>query len=126
MTEYDYWKIFPRMPKKVTVGDITIRDGFQHLEKFISTRAKIFYLEQLIFAGCRNIEVTNLGNPFLMPQFSDAEELLAHLRSERFKKRCQVGAYLDPDVHGGESFNKVCQIWIQFRRTTGYIDSSGV
>jgi hypothetical protein len=45
MTEYDYWKIFPRMPKKVTIGDITVRDGFQHLEKFISTRAKIFYLE---------------------------------------------------------------------------------
>ena len=49
MTEYDYWKIFPRMPKKVTIGDITIRDGFQHLEKFISTQAKITYLEELIF-----------------------------------------------------------------------------
>jgi len=88
MTEYDYWKIFPRMPKKITIGDITIRDGFQHLEKFISTRAKIFYAEELIFAGCRNIEVTNLGNAYLMPQFSDAEEILAHLRSDRFKKRC--------------------------------------
>ena len=89
MTEYDYWKIFPRMPKKVTIGDITVRDGFQHLEKFISTRAKIFYAEELIFAGCRNIEVTNLGNAFLMQQFSDAEEILAHLRSDRFKQRCQ-------------------------------------
>lgn len=88
MTEYDYWKIFPRMPGKVTIGDITIRDGFQHLEKFISTRAKIFYLEELIFAGCRNIEVTNLGNPYLMPQFSDAEALFTHLRSDRFKARC--------------------------------------
>jgi hydroxymethylglutaryl-CoA lyase len=88
MTEYDYWKIFPRMPRKVTIGDITVRDGFQHLEKFISTRAKIFYLEELIFAGCRDIEVTNLGNPYLMPQFSDAEEVLAHLRSDRFKQRC--------------------------------------
>jgi hydroxymethylglutaryl-CoA lyase len=76
------------MPGKVTIGDITIRDGFQHLEKFISTRAKIFYLEELIFAGCRNIEVTNLGNPYLMPQFGDAEELLTHLRSDRFKTRC--------------------------------------
>ena len=83
MTEYDYWKIFPKMPRKVTVGDITVRDGFQHLEKFISTQAKITYLEELIFAGCRNIEVTNLGNPRLMPQFADAEELLAHLRSDR-------------------------------------------
>ena len=87
MTEYDYWKIFPRMPRKVTIGDITVRDGFQHLEKFISTPAKITYLEELIFAGCRNIEVTNLGNPRLMPQFSDAEELLAHLRSENFVSR---------------------------------------
>jgi len=89
MSEHDYWKIFPRMPKKVTLGDITIRDGFQHLEKFISTRAKIFYAEELIFAGCRNIEVTNLGNAYLMPQFADAEEVLAHLRSDRFKKRCE-------------------------------------
>jgi hydroxymethylglutaryl-CoA lyase len=76
------------MPKKVTVGDITVRDGFQHEEKFISTQAKKFYLEELIFAGCRNIEVTNLGNPFLMPQFRDAEELLAHVRNDRFKQRC--------------------------------------
>ena len=47
MTEYDYWKIFPRMPKKINIGDITIRDGFQHEEKFISTAAKIFYLKSL-------------------------------------------------------------------------------
>ncbi len=88
MTEYDLWKVFPRMPKKVTIGDITVRDGFQHEEKFISTRAKKFYLDELIFAGCKDIEVTNLGNPFLMPQFEDAEELLTHVRSDRFKKRC--------------------------------------
>ena len=88
MTEYDYWKIFPKMPKKITIGDITVRDGFQHEEKFISTEAKKFYLEELIFAGCRHIEVTNLGNPHLMPQFRDAEELLSHLRGERFRKKC--------------------------------------
>lgn len=88
-TEYDYWKIFPRMPKEVRIGDITVRDGFQHEEKFISTEAKIFYLEELIFAGCRDIEVTNLGNSYFMPQFSDAEKLLAHLRGERFRKKCE-------------------------------------
>ncbi|MFO7963825.1 MAG: pyruvate carboxyltransferase [Desulfobacterales bacterium] len=89
MTEYDFWNIFPRMPKRVTVGDITVRDGFQHEEKFISTRAKIYYLEELIMAGCRDIEVTNLGNPYIMPQFTDAEELLAHLRGDRFKTKCR-------------------------------------
>ncbi len=88
MTEYDMWKIFPRMPKKVTIGDISVRDGFQHEEKFISTEAKKFYLEELIFAGCRDIEVTNLGNPYLMPQFQDAEELFKYLRGDRFKNKC--------------------------------------
>lgn len=77
------------MPKKVTVGDITIRDGFQHEEKFISTAAKIYYAEELIFAGCRHIELTNLGNPYLMPQFRDSEEILKHFKGERFKKKCE-------------------------------------
>jgi hydroxymethylglutaryl-CoA lyase len=89
MSQYDYWKRFPRMPRKVTLADITVRDGFQHLEKFVSTEAKTFYAEELILAGCRHIEVTNLGNPYLMPQFADAEEVLAHLRGERFKRRCE-------------------------------------
>jgi hydroxymethylglutaryl-CoA lyase len=98
MTEYDYWQIFPRMPRRVSIGDITVRDGFQHLEKFISTRAKIFYLEELIFAGCRHIEVTNLGNPYLMPQFSDAEELFTYLRGERFRKRCEKRGISPDDI----------------------------
>lgn len=97
-SEYDYWKIFPRMPKKVRIADITVRDGFQHEEKFISTAAKIFYLEELILAGCRHIEVTNLGNPAIMPQFRDAEELMAHLRSDRFKKKCEKSGINYDDI----------------------------
>jgi len=98
MSEHDFWKVFPRMPKKVTIGDITVRDGFQHLEKFISTRAKLFYAQELVFAGCRNIEVTNLGNPYLLPQFSDAEEVLSHLRSDMFKRRCSKRGINPDDV----------------------------
>lgn len=108
MTEYDYWKIFPKMPKKVTIGDITVRDGFQHEEKFISTAAKKFYLEELIFAGCRDIEVTNLGNPFLMPQFKDAEELFAHVRSDRFKQRC---------TRKGVNYDDICFTAITIRES---------
>ncbi|MBL7176737.1 MAG: pyruvate carboxyltransferase [Desulfobacteraceae bacterium] len=98
MTEYDYWKIFPRMPKKITISDVTMRDGFQHEEKFISTEAKKFYLEELILAGCRNIEVNNLGNPYIMPQFKDAEELLIHLRGERFRKRRERNGISEDDI----------------------------
>ncbi len=98
MTEYDYWEIFPRMPRKVTIGDITVRDGFQHEEKFISTRAKIFYAQEMILAGAKEIEVTNLGSPEGIPQFRDAEEVLTALRSDAFKKRCEKAGIAYADV----------------------------
>ncbi len=99
MTEYDYWKIFPRMPKKVMIGDITIRDGFQHSEKFISTEAKIFYGQELILAGCRELEVTNLGSPRTTPQFKDADEVMKAMRSDEFRKRAaKKGIDIDKDV----------------------------
>jgi hydroxymethylglutaryl-CoA lyase len=59
------------LPKKVKIGDLTVRDGYQHEEKFIPTEAKIWMAEQLILAGFKYIEVTNLGNPKGMPQFQE-------------------------------------------------------
>jgi len=70
-------------PKKVTIGDITVRDGFQHEEIFIPTDAKLWLAEQLILAGFKHIEVTNMGNPTGMPQFKDADELMKKLRGSK-------------------------------------------
>ena len=97
-TEYDLWKVFPRMPKKVSIGDITIRDGFQHEEKFISTRAKIFYGQEIILAGCRELEVTNMAHG-TTPQFVDGAEVMKALRSDEFRKRAsRQGIDLDKDL----------------------------
>jgi len=73
-------------PTKVVLGDITVRDGFQHEEKTISTRAKLWCVEQLILAGFKRLEVTNLGNPTGMPQFADADRLLQAIRSSKLVK----------------------------------------
>ena len=70
-------------PKKVTLGDITVRDGFQHEEMFIPTEAKLWVAEQLILAGYKHIELTNLGNPQGMPQFKDADVLLKSIRKSK-------------------------------------------
>ncbi|NCC72577.1 MAG: pyruvate carboxyltransferase [Sphingobacteriia bacterium] len=70
-------------PKKVVIGDITVRDGFQHEEIFIPTEAKLWMLEQLILAGFKHLEVTNLGNPKGMPQFKDADELFRMIRNSK-------------------------------------------
>ncbi|MCL6638153.1 MAG: pyruvate carboxyltransferase [Firmicutes bacterium] len=70
-------------PKKVVLGDITVRDGFQHEEKFIPTQAKLWVLEELILAGFKQVEVTNFGNPRGMPQFADADDLFKQIRTSK-------------------------------------------
>jgi hydroxymethylglutaryl-CoA lyase len=73
-------------PKKVVIGDITVRDGFQHEEQFIATDAKVWMLEQLILAGFKNLEVSNFGNPRGMPQFKDADEVFKGIRNSKIVK----------------------------------------
>lgn len=70
-------------PQSVVIGDITVRDGYQHEEKFIPTEAKLWMLEQLLLAGFKHLEVTNFGNPRGMPQFSDADQLFKKIRSSK-------------------------------------------
>ncbi len=70
-------------PKKVTFGDITVRDGFQHEEKFIPTEAKLWLTEELMLCGFKHIEITNFGNPKGMPQFRDADELFKLVRKSK-------------------------------------------
>jgi len=70
-------------PKKVTLGDITVRDGFQHEEKYIPAEGKIWLAEQLILSGFKHIEVTNFGNPTGMPQFKDADQVMKGIRSSK-------------------------------------------
>lgn len=73
-------------PKKVVIGDITVRDGFQHEEKFIPIAAKVWVLEQLILSGVKHLEVTNFGNPKGMPQFQDADDVFKKIRSSKLVK----------------------------------------
>lgn len=72
-----------KYPKKVVLGDITVRDGFQHEEIYVPTEAKLWVLEELILAGFKRLEVTNFGNPRGMPQFKDADEVYKALYNSR-------------------------------------------
>jgi len=72
-----------KYPSKVVLGDITVRDGFQHEEKFIPTDAKVWVLEQLVLAGFKRMETTNFGNPKGMPQFKDADEVMKRIRKSK-------------------------------------------
>ncbi len=68
-----------KLPEKVSVSDITVRDGFQSEEHVIPAEAKLFIIEQLIDAGLREMEVTAFAPPRFQPQFRDCEEVLKGL-----------------------------------------------
>jgi len=87
VAEHDIHKVNTRMPGKVRLADITMRDGFQHEEVWVPTEAKIYYLQEMAFAGVQRMEVTNLGNPRIMPQFKDAEAVLKGINDDIFINR---------------------------------------
>jgi len=65
-----------KIPKRVSIADITLRDGLQAEEKVIPTEAKLFIIKGLLEAGFTEIEVTAFAPPQYQPQFRDCEDLL--------------------------------------------------
>jgi hydroxymethylglutaryl-CoA lyase len=60
----------------VVVTEVGLRDGLQSLEAFFPTAAKIEWIRAEFAAGMREIEVTSLVPPKLVPQFVDAQEVV--------------------------------------------------
>ncbi|MBI2957595.1 MAG: hypothetical protein HYY32_02010 [Chloroflexi bacterium] len=67
------------LPKRVDMLELLARDGFQHATKVIPTETKVWFIEQFIKAGYRLVEVTNFTHPRIMPQHSDAEDILKRI-----------------------------------------------
>lgn len=66
------------MDRDVIVREVGLRDGLQGIKTFFSTEGKKAWIDQASAAGIPVIEATSFVNPKLLPQFIDAEEVLAH------------------------------------------------
>jgi len=64
------------LPNKVEMLELLLRDGLQHATKYIPVQAKLWYADQIAKAGFKRMEVTNFSHPVIMPQTSDAEEVM--------------------------------------------------
>lgn len=56
-----------------------LRDGLQTLPKVVPTEQKLDYINRLIAAGLRRIQVVSFVHPRLVPQMADAEAVCAGL-----------------------------------------------
>src|ERR1035441_3954755 len=61
------------MADKVTVVDVTVRDGLQNEPKLVSTQDKLTLIEKLVQAGVSHIQATSFVPPAWVPQLADAE-----------------------------------------------------
>ncbi len=68
-----------RIPRTVELADITVRDGLQSLETILPTEEKVDFLERLILAGFKRVEVSNYAHPKLVPFFNDIDEVFKRL-----------------------------------------------
>ncbi len=65
--------------EKVILEDQGLRDGLQSLPERVPTERKLDYINRLIDAGVRRLQVASFVHPKLVPQMSDAEEIIANL-----------------------------------------------
>lgn len=68
------------LPSNVRIREVGPRDGFQNEPEEIATADKVRLIDLLSESGLRRIEVTSFVRPEVIPQLSDAEEVLAAIR----------------------------------------------
>ena len=65
------------LPERVRVREVGPRDGFQNEPETIATADKVRLIDMLSASGLKRIEVTSFVRADVIPQLSDAEEVLA-------------------------------------------------
>ncbi len=69
-----------RIPSRITICEVGLRDGLQNEEKILTTAQKNQLLELIQEAGVRIIEVGSFVNPKAVPQMADTEDVFRNIR----------------------------------------------
>jgi len=64
-----------KLPSQVTVYEVGPRDGLQNEARQVPTAEKIRFIDSLVAAGIRDIEITSFVSPKWIPQLGDAAEV---------------------------------------------------
>ena len=67
------------MTNFIEIIDVGPRDGLQSQPKQLDTKIKLEFIDRLIDAGVRRMEVVSFVNPKRVPQMADADELIRGL-----------------------------------------------
>ena len=108
------------LPKRVKIREVGPREGFQTLEKVVSTADKLKLIEALSKTGVKEIEATSFVRPDLVPQMADAEDLVKKLKSDSIR---YTALYLN--IKGFEKAEQFSSInndaWIQIAASETFL-----
>src|SRR5687768_15598607 len=68
------------LPDRVTIYEVGPRDGLQNEARQVPTPDKLRFIERLIDAGLKHIEITSFVSPKWIPQLADAAEVARGVR----------------------------------------------
>ncbi len=71
--------MFENLPDRVSVYEVSPRDGLQNESVTVPTTRKARLIEALVAAGVERIEVTSFVSPKWIPQLADAEQVIGLL-----------------------------------------------
>lgn len=90
-------------PDRVSVYEVSPRDGLQNESAPIPTDAKLRLIQALVAAGLTRVEVTSFVSPRWVPQLADAEDIVSSLE----EPEGVVFSALCPNARGFERAKKV-------------------
>jgi len=70
-----------KLPAEATIYEVGPRDGLQNEARQVPTAEKIRFIDSLVAAGIRDIEITSFVSPKWVPQLADAEELARTMKA---------------------------------------------
>jgi hydroxymethylglutaryl-CoA lyase len=100
-------------PAAVTLCECFARDGLQHEPAFVPTETKRALVERFADIGFPRVEATSYSNPKVVPQFSDAGELLKTLKRKpdtHYKATCANPKAVQralSDLEAGHGVNEI-------------------
>lgn len=69
-----------RFPEKITIVDVSARDGLQSLPEWVPTETKVKMIDRLSQAGYPVIEVSGFGSERALPMLKDAEAVFEQIQ----------------------------------------------
>ena len=90
-------------PDKVSIIEVSPRDGLQNEKQTVPTDVKFELIEGLIDAGIKKLEATSFVSPKWVPQMGDNSEIMQRINRDNNRHKDVCYSVLTPNMRGFEN-----------------------